>query len=381
MGIAAVACHDASLQPVAPVPISDVSMGRSGVEAPPDAAVALATPPRDEDGGAAGLDASASDASATVVTPSVPTAVPKPRAPSWIVSFPRRTGAQPWCKTEHAVCYDGAKDLAKCPKVEAIPCERYNGPDLGRECSGELMKPLSQRERGKYPTACCYDAHARCPHPGEGRPFRPTDDAMALANLIRGASGWSITVDRVSVDLPKAAAWAKAALREHASIASFAKLALDLLTHGAPADLVRRTHAAALDEIAHAEASFAMAARFSPPETPWGPGPLVASTFGPLDLRGLVRETFVDGCIGETLAALDARVRAQRTDDDEERRVLSAIAEDEERHAELAWAIVAWGASVSSEVLEGLSAGSCPDVEVRESIVGPCVAALRAYAA
>lgn len=55
--------------------------------------------------------------------------------------------------------------------------------------------------------------------------------------------------------------WLAAARDEHASIGTFGRLALELLDLGAEADLVRRAHAAALDEIRHAEACLRLASR------------------------------------------------------------------------------------------------------------------------
>jgi hypothetical protein len=52
--------------------------------------------------------------------------------------------------------------------------------------------------------------------------------------------------------------------------------------------------------------------------------------------------TFREGCVGETVAALEAREALDRASDPEVRSVLERIAEDEQRHAELAWRFVRW---------------------------------------
>jgi hypothetical protein len=59
----------------------------------------------------------------------------------------------------------------------------------------------------------------------------------------------------------------------------------------------------------------------------------------------------VEGCIGETLAALQAQAQLDAARDPAVRAALEATVEDETRHAELAWKVVAWairagGASV-----------------------------------
>jgi hypothetical protein len=59
-------------------------------------------------------------------------------------------------------------------------------------------------------------------------------------------------------------------------------------------------------------------------------------------LTHVAMTTLVEGCIGETIAALDAREGASLATDPHVRQVLSEIAADEERHAELAWRFLAW---------------------------------------
>lgn len=60
-----------------------------------------------------------------------------------------------------------------------------------------------------------------------------------------------------------AAHWTEIALMEHASIAAFSRFVLELLSLGAPADLVRDAGRAMSDEIAHAEACFALASAYA----------------------------------------------------------------------------------------------------------------------
>jgi hypothetical protein len=55
-----------------------------------------------------------------------------------------------------------------------------------------------------------------------------------------------------------------------------------------------------------------------------------------------VRLAIVEGCIGETVAAVEAAEASARAADPVVRSVLAKIAEDEGRHAELAWRFVRW---------------------------------------
>jgi hypothetical protein len=137
-----------------------------------------------------------------------------------------------------------------------------------------------------------------------------------------------------------AAFWAEAARLEHASVASFARFSLQLLALGAPAELLRDTHAAALDEIEHAKLAFAVASGLSGEAI--GPGPLVEAT-APIstDVGDIVRALVIEGCVGETLGALEAKAQLEGARG-LARAALERIGPDEARHAELAWRSLAW---------------------------------------
>ncbi|MBK7581241.1 MAG: hypothetical protein IPI67_13630 [Myxococcales bacterium] len=64
---------------------------------------------------------------------------------------------------------------------------------------------------------------------------------------------------------------------EHSSIASFAKVALDLPALGAPPELVAATHHAALDEIEHATLAYAVASGIERRRAGPRPMPILAS--------------------------------------------------------------------------------------------------------
>ena len=72
-------------------------------------------------------------------------------------------------------------------------------------------------------------------------------------------------------------------------------------------------------------------------------------------LEDAVRAAIAEGCIGETLAAGIAREQAALAGDSEVRATLLRIAEDELRHAELAWRFVAWAISVGGESVRNLT--------------------------
>jgi hypothetical protein len=91
----------------------------------------------------------------------------------------------------------------------------------------------------------------------------------------------------------------------------------------------------------------------------------------------LARTTFVEACVGETLGAIDARERAAAASP-ALRAVLLRIADDEERHAELAWATLAWAVRMGGEearhALESTLAELRPAtmLDAYEGVVRPC---------
>ncbi len=121
---------------------------------------------------------------------------------------------------------------------------------------------------------------------------------------------------------------------EHASIAAFARFVLELLSMGAPAELVREAQRAMRDELEHAELCFGLASAYA--GMPIGPGRLaVDGALTGRSRRELVVTAYREACLGETQATAEARAALLRTEDPAVRRVLARIAEDEARHAAL----------------------------------------------
>jgi hypothetical protein len=194
-----------------------------------------------------------------------------------------------------------------------------------------------------------------------GRPLR-IRNRIARATRVRGG-GWSDrAVPRLSGldDATRAAlgeAWHAAAEMEHASIAAFAQMSMQLVALGAPAALVRRTHEAALDEIRHAERCFALAGAYADDAWTAGPLPALARAEHGTDLVRMAVRSLLDGCLGEGLAADVAARGAADATDPLVIATLQGIAIDERAHAELAWSALAWcieagGAPVGRAVAE-----------------------------
>ena len=152
----------------------------------------------------------------------------------------------------------------------------------------------------------------------------------------------AITLLPGSVRALLASEWTRAAQFEHASIASFGRFALELLAFGAPPELVAGAHRAALDEVRHAQLCFTLASLYA--GTTLGPGPLAldARAFDTFDLERSVRSAVIEGCVGETLAAVEASHVRDLTGHVYVRDVLSTLASDESEHAALAFRFVSW---------------------------------------
>ena len=149
-----------------------------------------------------------------------------------------------------------------------------------------------------------------------------------------------------------AVAWSERAQNEHASVAAFDRFSLGLLAVGAPPELLEASHRAAIDEILHARLGFALASTYA--GSPLGPGPLKIDRA--LDavatLPDMVRATITEGCIGETLSAMEAKESLALTTEPAARAALEIIAEDEARHAELAWSFVRWAVAVDPSLAD-----------------------------
>jgi hypothetical protein len=178
-----------------------------------------------------------------------------------------------------------------------------------------------------------------------GRPLLESGRAVVAA--VTAGPRWSapaaVAVGGLSAaDRRRVAAWwSRAAQLEHASIASFARFTLDLMRFGAPPALLVDAHRAGLDEIAHAQLCFALAGASAGEALEASTLPL-SSGAGPADRAAFAEAVVREGCVGETLAAIDAAARLHRATDPEIRRVLAIVVEDESRHAALAWRTLAW---------------------------------------
>jgi hypothetical protein len=228
-------------------------------------------------------------------------------------------------------------------------------------------QPPSLTAKDLHNDKCCY--HVEDEYCGEGRPFL-VDGRRRLAALDATAPS------RLA---PLAQAWLADALMEHASVAAFARLSLQLLALGAPPELVRDAQLASLDELRHADICFGIASRLA--GATLRPGPLsVAGALDDVTLVGLVESNLLEGCIGETVAAERLRQRAEQTDDAQLRTTLLEIAEDETRHAALAFRILAWSLEEAPEltrtITERVLAEQRQESEIWQHVLSPLLGTL-----
>jgi hypothetical protein len=205
---------------------------------------------------------------------------------------------------------------------------------------------------------CAYvtDHHECAPRRpcGTGRPFLVGGEAR-VANVTT-TDTWRSDLRPQLAGLEVAArerlaeAWTDVALMEHASIAAFARFTLELLSLGAPPALVLEAQTALLDETIHARDAFALASAYAGRGI--GPGPLdVGLALGSRSPLDVVRTAILEGCIGETVAAVEATEALAHATDLAVRTALARVATDEARHAELAWRFVKWALESGPESL------------------------------
>lgn len=186
-----------------------------------------------------------------------------------------------------------------------------------------------------------------------GRPFLVEGEARTAGVTARGdwAAG-ELAIRPIADDATRdllAQAWEHTARMEHASIAAFARFSLQLLALGAPADLLERTHRALADETRHARLAFAVAGAYRGRAIGPGALPIDGALGGADDVTTFVRLLVREGCVGETVASLEAAELATTAEDPAIRGVLGAIAADEAAHAELAWRTARWAIDALGE--------------------------------
>ncbi len=287
---------------------------------------------------------------------------------------------------------------------ECVAATDCGTPDYEHRCSLEDgIRTCSARGLCGIGRPFLVDGAARVASVSEGSPW--CDAAMFLSP---SGSGSLCTLRDVAIGNH----WLRVGLMEHASVAAFSRFAMQLLSVGAPASLVQATASAMADEIAHARSCFAFASSHLGRRV--GPGPLTTDGVGAnTRLEEVLVNCVLEGCIGETVAAIEAEACAANATDPLVADTLRRISDDERRHAELAWQFVHWvlqtrpefapliqstvadiieetraaacttQTSIQVDETEQLRAGLLPDRhrrrlkrDVLQEVISPCVQAL-----
>ena len=176
----------------------------------------------------------------------------------------------------------------------------------------------------------------------------------------------SQTIVNASVDQETGHRWLEQAEGEHASVASFAKNSLHLLSAEAPSDLLLLSQRASLDEIRHAEVCYRFASQFLGDD--FEPGKLdVEKSLGKRNVQKIAKSTIEEGCVAETIAAVEAHFRANHTEVPMIKTALLQIALEETNHAQLAWTTVGWMMERFPEVADVIEEAFSVEFEKRAS--------------
>ncbi len=268
------------------------------------------------------------------------------------------------CKTD-ADCADG--QLCEC-RGSVSACVPAAGCKVDADCPGSICA-THLTECGGTGYSCVTDADdcttnadckqgQQCLYNGsrrycgvdtcvEGRPFY-VDGHIRTAPLEAGAS-WSdrdVCRHLETLDLTPGVRqlaqdhYLEMAAMEHASVAAFARFTLQLMSLGAPANLVDESQKALADELRHARLAFGIAERLGVARQPAKLD--VSHALDDQSPWNILHTTLMEGCIGETIAAARMLEASLLATDSRLSAALAQVAEDETRHATLAWRSVAW---------------------------------------
>lgn len=235
----------------------------------------------------------------------------------------------------------GGEPCAPCEDACYFSPEAQTLAQALTRCDDSQLRPVSGPT--EQDDQCCYMVIAGCCIT-PGRPLVVAGQAHVAKSAPRDV--WQAALPWSPPDLNKAirdeatGRWTRAALVEHASIAAFARFAMQLLAMGAPPRLIADAQAAMGDELGHARVCFGLASAYAGRDV--GPGALDIREALAGDAREFVVTAVHEGCVGETVAALEASEAARHAVDPVVRAALAEIAVDEGRHAELAWRFVQW---------------------------------------
>lgn len=246
------------------------------------------------------------------------------------------------------------------------------------DCEGEVCE-VSESIAGSSMRVCVEGAVC-------GRPFLV--ESTARVAPVVDCRKWSAKLDTLpslaglgdEERAALAAHFSKLGQMEHASIAAFARFNLQLLSLGAPPELVEACTAAMADETAHTRLCFAIASHYA--GRPRGPSRLnIGGSLEAASLLEVAKLVIAEGCLGETVAAVEALEAAEAASDPALRDAYARIAADEQRHAELAFRFLRWalerdGNAVRTCLAAAIDAPPLASAYGALAVTVPCLQAL-----
>jgi hypothetical protein len=223
-----------------------------------------------------------------------------------------------------------------------------------------------------------------------GRPFRRGKRPLTAASGAGEAWLEEVALETLPPEPLRAelaAEWRRNGMKEHASIAAFSRLSLDLIAVSAPAELLAEVQGDALDEIRHARLCFSVAHALDGRTDGPGHFPEARARARALPTRSLVLaqlaiDAVIDGALNEGVSArLLARLAGTCTDP-ALAALLRGMAADEAKHAAHSWNVVAFcmesgGAPVVAALRGAL--GALPAMMTAEIPAGARGGAWEAY--
>lgn len=186
----------------------------------------------------------------------------------------------------------------------------------------------------------CYDGEMEyyCPYEHNDQPVHADIECSGLGRVrVRGRC--IAPLDLASRSAAAARAWAQISAYERASVDGFERLVEQLEALDAPAELIDDARRFADDERRHADATAAIARALDPAVERVD---VAAVSEQDASLEQLLEALILEGCIGETLSALELEHMAAACVDEQLTTCLRAIAADEARHAQHAWSMLGW---------------------------------------
>jgi hypothetical protein len=181
--------------------------------------------------------------------------------------------------------------------------------------------------------------------------------------------------------------WRRRSAAEYLAVTTFAVLAIDLVSAGAPADVLSLCMRAGIDEVRHAELCLRMVEIYSGKrlQPPPGMSSLPDDPKRP-KLHQALANTLLVSCVSETYATTVLTATRDLTEDPAAHAVLTSIYSDEVMHARLGWSYLRYALEKGGPAAVEAAAKMVPialrgvaNVVERERPVGEVTDAVRAH--